>query len=101
MCEILTNFEFEIRKADCRLITTTYSGLKVSNDALRVVDGQEGVYVLVGQKIVFKPVEVIYSSDDFTLVSSSGSTGSRVLKENDEVVVGGKDLFDGKVVNVG
>ena len=101
MCEILTNFEFEIRKADCRLITTTYSGLKVSNDALRVVDGQEGVYVLVGQKIVFKPVEVIYSSEDFTLVSASSATGSRTLKENDEVVVGGKDLFDGKVVNVG
>lgn len=99
-CSSLTEKEFSLRKEDCSLVRNTYTGIKVSNSALRVVDGQDGVYVLVGQKVTFKPVTVVYSGDSFSIVAPSSSTSSKVLVENDSVVCGGKDMFDGKVINV-
>ena len=72
----------------------------MSNNALRVVDGQNGVYVLVGKKVTFKPVDIVYSSDTFSIVKSNAQVTSRILTANDEVVCGGKDMFDGKVLNV-
>lgn len=96
----LTEKEFSLRKENCSLVLNTYKGIKVSNSALRVVDGRDGVYVLVGQKVTFKPVNVIYSADTFSIVTPDASASSRLLVENDSVVCGGKDMFDGKVINV-
>lgn len=99
-CSTLTDKEFSLRKGDCSLVVNTYNGLKISNSALRVVDGQDGVYVLVGQKVTFKPVTILYSGDTFSIVQPSSSTSAKTLTANDEVVCGGKDMFDGKVINV-
>lgn len=99
-CSLLTEKEFSLRKESCSLVRKTYTGIKVSNNALRVVDGQNGVYVLVGKKVTFKPVDIVYSSDTFSIVKSNAQVTSRILTANDEVVCGGKDMFDGKVLNV-
>ena len=73
--------------------------MKVSNKALRVVDGADGVYVLIGQKVVFKPVEILFSTDEFSIVKAKSDYNARRLTVNDEVICGGKDMFDGKIVN--
>ncbi len=99
-CGTLTADLFGLRKESPHMILKTYTGLNVKNEALRVVDGQTGVYVISAQRIIFKPVDVIYVSDEFSLVSSKANTGDRVLKAKDEIIIGGKDLFDGKIVNV-
>jgi len=99
-CGTLTADLFGLRKESPHMILKTYTGLEVNNEALRVVDGQTGVYVISAQRIIFKPVDVVYVSDEFSLVSSKANTGDRVLKAKDEIIIGGKDLFDGKIVNV-
>lgn len=99
-CGTLTADIFGLRKESPHMILKTYTGLEVNNEALRVVDGQTGVYVISAQRIIFKPVDVVYVSDEFALVSSKANTGDRVLKAKDEIIIGGKDLFDGKIVNV-
>lgn len=96
-----TEFEFSLRKEKCKMVLNTYEGIKVSNEALRMSEGQTGVYVLVAKKVVFKPVTVLFSTDTFSIVKPDNTVLSRVLTQNDEVVVGGKDLFDGKVVGIG
>lgn len=99
-CGTTTQKELSLRKETCKLVHNTYSGLKVSNSSLRVVDGTDGVYAVIGQKIVFKPVEIIYSGEDFSLVAAKSDSNTRKLTINDEIVCGGKDMFDGKIVNV-
>ena len=99
-CSTLTSDLFELRKEKPHMILKTYNGLRVNNEALRVVNGETGVYVLSAQRILFKPVEIIYVSDEFSLVAAKSNTGDRVLKAKDEIIIGGKDLFDGKIVNV-
>lgn len=98
-CGVMTEKELSLRRENCKLINSTYSGLKVSNNALRVVDGVDGVYVLIGQKVVFKPVEILFSTEEFSIVKAASDYNSRRLTVNDDVICGGKDMFDGKIVN--
>ena len=66
-CETLNSDIFKLRRETANLIITSYSGLKISNDALRVNEGQDGVYVLSAQQIIFKPIKIIYSASDFSI----------------------------------
>ena len=97
-CDTSTSDTVALRKTDAKLMKKSYDGFKISNKALRIVDGQHGVYVLSAQRIVFKPVEILYSSNDFLIVKSPATT-SKPLASKDEVIIGGKDLYNGKIVN--
>ena len=98
----LTAYEFSLRRTPVSLVVQTYRGLRVPSEALRVQDGETGVFVLVGQRVVFKPVQVLHSFDSgisYSIVTASKTSGTRMLMENDEVLTNGKDMFDGKVVS--
>lgn len=97
-CDTATADTVSLRKADAKLMKKSYDGFKISSDALRIVDGQYGVYVLLAQRVVFKPIEILYSGSDFHIVTAAKGA-SRVLTSKDEVIVGGKDLYNGKIVN--
>ena len=97
-CETTTGDTVSLRKTDAKLMKRSYNGFKIDSDALRIVDDEYGVYVLSAQRVIFKPVEILYSNDDFLIVDAAG-TGSRALTSKDEVIIGGKDLYNGKIVN--
>lgn len=48
----------------------SYTGLRVSKEAIRFENSEKGVYVLVGQTLKFKPIEdqIIYEEDDFVFM---------------------------------
>ena len=100
-----------LRQQSAEIILNTMTGIRVPQEALRVVprtvtgeDGGEtevqttGVYCLVGVKAVFKPVTVLYSGEGFVLVRPASTERKRVFRAGDEVIVTARDLFDGKVV---
>lgn len=100
-----------LRQQSAEIILDTMSGIRVPQEALRIVpqtvageDGKEtevqttGVYCIVGVHAVFKPVEVLYSGDGFVLVRPASTRNSRLLRAGDEVVVTAKDLYDEKVI---
>lgn len=91
---------YSLRNTPAEIILDSYKGFKVDKDAVRVFEGETGVYVLSGAKVIFKPVDVLYrdESRDFAVVSSNTKTSGRVLITNDSVVIGGKEIYDGKVV---
>ena len=83
-------------KSEVQLIKRTYSGIKVPQEALRIVDGKKGVYVLRGDLAKFISVEIKYSDDEWVVVAESDSEGS--LKLYDEVILKGRNLYNEKVV---
>lgn len=85
-----------MRSGPMTVVKTEYSGLKVDRKALRVVDGERGVYVLSGMQIHFVPVEILYSNDDYIICKKDNKS---VLKLYDAVVVKGRNLYDGKIVS--
>ena len=79
------------------IVLETYTGLQVNSKAVRFVDGEKGVYVLSGSVVHFVPVNIIYSTDSYCICETE-TTGVR-LKLYDEVIIKGKNLYDGKVIS--
>lgn len=90
----------QLRHQTATLVLSSYSGLRIPANALRLSEaGQSGVYCLVGFAADFKPVDVVYRGDGYTLVRPADSaTGGDILRAGDEVIVTASDLYDGKVV---
>ena len=87
-----------MRKVEVRILRSSENVLAVPSSALLQNDeGVTGVYVLVGQQVVFKQaVFVKYEGDMAYIKPPSGS--SSAISQYDEVIYSGKNLFDGKVV---
>ena len=76
----------------------TYSGLKVSRDALRYEQSIIGVYVLERDAIVrFKPISIIRNQGSYVLCQGIGEDNN-CLKRFDEVIINGGDLEDGQKI---
>lgn len=109
-----------LRQQSAEVILGSLEGIRVPREALRAektaVDEngqmatteQTGVYCLVGMEVRFKPVEVLYSGDGFALVrsaydSAAGDLTSSQevarLRDGDQVIVTGRNLYDGKVLS--
>jgi len=86
-----------LRRQAVSILQTTYEGLRISNEARRVVDGVVGVYVRSGLTMEFRPVEVIYATDTYSIVKwEQGKSGA--LRLYDEVIITGKDIYEGRIV---
>ena len=96
-CTYTSSELFSARRETIQIRLKEYTGLRVASSAVRVVDGVRGVYVLSGIAAKFKPVNILYSNANFTICETD-TTKSNSLKLYDEVIVEGKDLYDGKMV---
>ena len=107
-----------LRQQRAEVIHSTVSGIRIPKEALRAQkvtvdsDGNRetedvtGVYCVVGAEARFKPVQVLYTGDDFVLVestvpvstSTTASMESTRLRAGDQVIISAYDLYDGKVI---
>ena len=117
--EMPADFEFT-RNQKINVVYNSYSGLKVPKDAVRVINDVKGVYVVSGTQIEFKRVEEIYSIDDYYIIEQDPESDKyakkyirktvkdeegkekhtyfRALSLYDQVIVKGRDLYDGMKV---
>lgn len=86
------------RTAQASIRLRSVSGLRCSKSALRMVDGKLGVYVLSGVQAKFKAATILYESEHYVILSHNTDDSSQMLLASDEVITGGKDLYDGKIV---
>lgn len=102
-----------LRQQSAQVIFHTVEGIRVPKEALRIVtstaeneDGipettqTTGVYCVVGMEARFKPVEVVYTGDNFVLVRSAAPADRENLRlrPGDEVIISANGLYDGKVL---
>ncbi len=97
-CQQMNSELASIRTVPMTVVKKTYSGLKLPQKSLRVVDGVTGVYVVSGITLKFVPVNVIYNTNGY-IICEQQRTNDLALRLYDEVVVKGKRLYDGKIVN--
>lgn len=83
-----------LRKTKAEFNYKDYYGLKVSKVAIRTNDeGKPGVFVLIGSSIKFKLIDILAEDVDF-VVSKIHDDDDSYLREFDEVVVKGKNLYN-------
>ncbi len=101
-CNRMNAYIASLRKEEGQIILHTYTGLKIPADAIRTTaDGKEGVYVQEGNIARFKQLRTVYTEDDYIISSETprdGETGDFVSLY-DAVILGGRDLYDGKILN--
>lgn len=96
-CNNMNSDLASMRSGPMTVVSKEYSGLRIPKKALRVIDSVRGVYVVSGMQIKFVPVEIVYTADDYILCEKS--TDNDALRLYDQVVVKGKNLYDGKIIN--
>ena len=85
-----------LRAENIEIRFKSYEGIKAPSSALHIKDGKKGVYVLISSQVKFRQADILYSNDDYVLLSydASASNGIRIY---DKIITQGKDLEDGKV----
>ena len=97
-CNDMNSELASIRTGPMTVVKKEYSGLKVPTSARRVVDSKLGVYVLTGMQVKFVEVKVLFTDGDYMICEKQTSDGN-VLRLYDEVIVKGKNLYDGKIIS--
>lgn len=102
------------RAQDVKIKMSSETGYRVPSESIVDVDGEKGVYILVGTVVQFKRVTVIKESDGYCIVKTyaedraeieaAESEGTEVdrppyLNDNDLIITSGNDLYDGKLIN--
>ncbi len=83
------------RIAECEILFSQYKGIKVPVEALRFVDGQQGVYVKFSKLVKFKKVAPVYQDENYAILPLETDSENQV-ELYDNIIVKGVNLYDGK-----
>ncbi len=86
-----------LRRQDVTIVVGTYTGVKVADSLLHIVNGRHGVFVRDGNVVEFKQVDQIFSAQGYIL-SAQDTSKSGALQLYDDMVINGDGLHDGQVV---
>jgi multidrug efflux pump subunit AcrA (membrane-fusion protein) len=95
-----------LRQQNVEVSYGSFTGLRIPFRALRADQetGQLGVYRVTGTQAEWVPVDLLYSGSDYYLVRShtegelSQLEKAKLLRAGDEVLVRGKNIHDGQVI---
>lgn len=87
-CEEMTYDLVQKRVERVEMTLNDFEGIKVPREAMRFNrDNEKGVYVLWGQRVLFKKLDVIFESDDYVL--------SKITSDEDYVCVYDEIILEG------
>ncbi len=95
-CNIMNREVANLRIEDIEIITEKYSGIRINNSAIREENGEKGVYVLEGNVVKFKRINIISSDETFSIIEKVDD--SAYVKQYDTIITEGVGLYDGQVI---
>lgn len=88
---------YSTSEADVEFVKHSYSGFKIPSESIRIINDKKGVFVIRNDEARFIPVNIRYSNKDWTVVAEE-TEGEKRLRLYDELIIDGKNLYDGKDV---
>jgi hypothetical protein len=86
-----------IRKESVEIQLVEHTGMKVPKRAIVVQDEETGVFVRSGNVVAFRKIKQSYSEPaDYVICEIVEEDG--YLRLYDDIIVGGRDLYDGKII---
>ncbi|MCL2089445.1 MAG: hypothetical protein FWH14_08175 [Oscillospiraceae bacterium] len=88
-----------LRKEKVEVILGRRSGISIPRSAYRIENGQPGVYIIYGNRIYFRKVDVIFENEEVVVSKINNETQTdrdTYVQQYDHVVIRGTDLSDGK-----
>lgn len=96
-CNVMNRDVANLRITEIQIITDDFTGFRINNDAIREENGEKGVYVMRGNIVQFKKINIIYSTEDYSVIEKVDD--SAYVRQYDTIITQGVDLYDGKVVS--
>ncbi len=98
-CDMFSSDFVDGRVAQVKLMMDDYKGIRIPSEAIRFdEDNNAGVFTLNGIEVVFKKVRQIIDEEDYTLVVDTSDLDG-YISLYDTIIVEGKDLYDGKIID--
>lgn len=97
-CDGMNNYICSARNISVTVVTENYDGLMINQKAIRMIDGKHGVFVVSGMQASFVTVNILKNTDDYAICEMQ-TDDTNALRLYDEVIVKGKNLYDGKIIN--
>ena len=86
-----------LREQSADIVFGVKQGLRIPKEAIHVIDGVNGVYVLEGAEAEWKPVTPLYYTGESIIVRLDQSSTDNLWPE-DEVIITNDEIYDGKVM---
>ena len=96
-CNEMNSEISSMRLEDIEIRLRSYTGVKVNSSAVHEVDGEKGVYALVSNIAKWRKADILYTGEDYVILSYKDPENSNGIKLYDEIIIQGKDVKDGKV----
>lgn len=97
-CDTALAETLSMREVSASVVFDEYNGIRVPAQAICTDDdGAEFVWVITAMQLERKDVSVIYRSGDFCVVEREAAPNA--LREGNEIVVSGSDLYEGKLMD--
>ncbi len=105
------------RMQPIKISASEYNGYEIPSEAVRVVDGFQGVYVLNEVTVEFRRINIIYQKDGVVICTGKENAVTAEpqeepdekavledeyypwLKQNDVIIVSGRELYSGKTIS--
>ena len=98
-CDRLDESLVDSRVQSAKIVFDEYEGLKIPRKAIRFKNKDKGVYVLLGNDITFKKIDVIYENEDDDFVISKNTSNEGYVLLYDQIlmeVISESDVSDKK-----
>lgn len=97
-CAYMSEALSTIRRENVQVLLVKHIGLKVPKRAIVIDDTmQAGVYIRYGNIVSFRKIDQIYSEPaDYVISKETNEKG--YLHMYDDIIVGGRGLYDGKII---
>ncbi|MBE6757364.1 MAG: hypothetical protein E7552_02285 [Ruminococcaceae bacterium] len=100
-CSLMSEELSDIRLESVQLLLEKHNGLRLPDKALHFdKDNRTGAFVRMGTTVTFRYVDVLYHNekDKYSICAIPDAGDKTYVQLYDDVIVEGKDLYDGKVV---
>lgn len=105
-CIVMDDELANMRLEDIEIIFNTVKGFKIPSEAVREENGVKGVYILRSSLVTFREINIVWSDEEYVLSAdpaqsddSEETQAKNRIKQYDEIIVKGKDLYDGKTIH--
>lgn len=94
-CDTLNYQLVQHRVEKAEILLNNYEGIRIPRSAIRFRNGEKGVYIQLGEEILFRKINVIYEGGDYVL--SAKDAGDGYLMLYDDIVVEG--IYEDAVID--
>ncbi len=95
--DVVSGELLSLRTQTAAITKTTVNGLKIDSRAIKMVDGEIGVYAIRNGVLEFLPIQIVSANDEY-YVAKWNDNDDKTVMLYDEIVVSGRDLHDGKLI---